>query len=801
MTIPKLTPYTGQVANPDGSQTQTEFTTNMFNQLSYEANLATELDATIDGINNAVDEVSQNTAIAESSANAAEAAASSAGYKGLWPDTGGSANKGDTYQTQVGGTPTGEYFTALQNTTVDPVGDNVNWKVNVSVSSLIQPRYEADSVELALDSITSSGKVIEAKIGDKWNVKGVDFIRVAVGTDRSALLIDSNETVTNALRVSNRRTVKEFSTEEIKSKAESSHLLTIAGPSSKLQFSRLTVPVDSANDLEFYIDANLSTPLNNSTSSTNFYLVGVACDDVLRSGAVNKPIGTIETTDRGYKLTVPSSDLTSTHFSLDLRLNTGADASGEITSIVAKQQGVKVGDTLYNLIRQSDEWTADNRNTSFAEPSGSFLSGQDIDRGMSSITSNNVLSVSKSGLNSYLSKRTSLEFYNDVIQNESSPVLVKALAMDSGDYYPYRQQFALNVLGDVALIAQGGAVNIMCGDEIAPTFVSSSGGVDYYTAPWDDDRHYNDDVRSGAAQPRLSAEMVNSTESVYKYQLTPTTSIVSVQSTPNTSYYDSGTGTVHLSYPAGYIPPKIYVTCTSNGVNEYNPGGSTPSFDIFGFNINIYAAESNNWFIRPSNYAPYPTVSSKFVSLHSCSGIASGAGEGIFIGNVDYDLVDCTFNSNGNDGFNHHFSGLGYVEGGRGWNNSQDGMSHHEQQIAYCKGVSLNYSGAANCVPAFGCDVYMYRCESVTASDGLTTKVYAGTFCALSSQSQGNAKAVYDSCYTDNTLNRSIGGYLSSSLDATSVSTVVVKNPISNLDGAKLTDKTGNADNVMLIIP
>lgn len=136
MTIPKLTPYTGQVANPDGSQTQSEFTTNMFNQLSYEANLATELDATIDGMNNAVDEVNQNAALAENSANAAEAAASLAGYKGLWPDTGGSAEKGDTYQTQVGGTPTGEYYTALKNTSIDPVDDNVNWKAQVSKENI-----------------------------------------------------------------------------------------------------------------------------------------------------------------------------------------------------------------------------------------------------------------------------------------------------------------------------------------------------------------------------------------------------------------------------------------------------------------------------------------------------------------------------------------------------------------------------------------------------------------------------------------------------------------------------------------
>lgn len=136
MTIPKLTPYTGQVANPDGSQTQTEFTQNMFDQLSYEAQLATQLDATIDGMNNAVDEVEANAVSAENSANAAEAAASSAGYQGLWPDTGGSALKGEVWQTQVGGTPTGEYFIALQDTSSDPVNDNVNWKAQNNHATL-----------------------------------------------------------------------------------------------------------------------------------------------------------------------------------------------------------------------------------------------------------------------------------------------------------------------------------------------------------------------------------------------------------------------------------------------------------------------------------------------------------------------------------------------------------------------------------------------------------------------------------------------------------------------------------------
>ncbi|AUR81520.1 coil containing protein [Vibrio phage 1.007.O._10N.261.55.F9] len=65
---------------------------------------------------------------AQSATDAQDAADSIGRYQGLWPDTDGSADKGDTYQTQVSGTPTGQYFTALQNTTVDPIGDNVNWR-------------------------------------------------------------------------------------------------------------------------------------------------------------------------------------------------------------------------------------------------------------------------------------------------------------------------------------------------------------------------------------------------------------------------------------------------------------------------------------------------------------------------------------------------------------------------------------------------------------------------------------------------------------------------------------------------
>lgn len=76
-------------------------------------------------------------------------------YRGLWPDTGGIANKGDTYQTQVGGTGTGQYFTALQNTTVDPVGDDVNWREVVSFSSISGANLISNASFEVAGSVTS----------------------------------------------------------------------------------------------------------------------------------------------------------------------------------------------------------------------------------------------------------------------------------------------------------------------------------------------------------------------------------------------------------------------------------------------------------------------------------------------------------------------------------------------------------------------------------------------------------------------------------------------------------------------
>ena len=125
-------------------------------------------------------------------------------YRGLWPDTGGSANKGDTYQTQVSGTGTGQYFTALQNTTVDPVGDDVNWREVVSSRSIGGlTNYQAASVDDAING-KSLNRTVSLALNQRWTVddyygganpsdSGILFFKVVAagtGTDDGGRYID-----------------------------------------------------------------------------------------------------------------------------------------------------------------------------------------------------------------------------------------------------------------------------------------------------------------------------------------------------------------------------------------------------------------------------------------------------------------------------------------------------------------------------------------------------------------------------------------------------------------------------------
>ena len=101
-------------------------------------------------------------------------------YRGLWPDTGGSANKGETWQTQTGGAPTGQYFTALQNTTVDPVSDDVNWREVVGVDSFSRYTdivYKSSGGNSALDNMLAY-RPIASVVGDILKTGGTTWEKV-----------------------------------------------------------------------------------------------------------------------------------------------------------------------------------------------------------------------------------------------------------------------------------------------------------------------------------------------------------------------------------------------------------------------------------------------------------------------------------------------------------------------------------------------------------------------------------------------------------------------------------------------
>ncbi|AGN51528.1 hypothetical protein VPLG_00089 [Vibrio phage eugene 12A10] len=132
---------------------------------------ASEVEDTLvdDGVN--TPDYSANHYSKKAAASAGLAATIADPYKGLWPDTGGSAEKGDEYQTQTGGTPTGQYFTALQNTTVGPTSDDVNWRgvvSNQSVGGLTN--YQASSVANMINGLTSGGCVVTLQLDQRWVV-------------------------------------------------------------------------------------------------------------------------------------------------------------------------------------------------------------------------------------------------------------------------------------------------------------------------------------------------------------------------------------------------------------------------------------------------------------------------------------------------------------------------------------------------------------------------------------------------------------------------------------------------------
>lgn len=193
MAIPTITPYSGGVANPDGSQTQTEFTQNMFDQLSYEAALAHELNNTVSEMNAVAGQVDTNAAIAQNSADAAQAAAN---FEGEFVVGVTSAEKGKSYLYN------GNVWLCLQNTTATPSTGNAAWKISVG------ERYVTEAQEDFLppgSSLFKGNDGVTVKDGDTVPA-GTTHLRVLVGGEPKLVSIfayvDSASVVSNITNTS-----------------------------------------------------------------------------------------------------------------------------------------------------------------------------------------------------------------------------------------------------------------------------------------------------------------------------------------------------------------------------------------------------------------------------------------------------------------------------------------------------------------------------------------------------------------------------------------------------------------------
>lgn len=166
MAIPTIPVYTGGVANPDGSQDQQEFTTNMFNQLSYEAALAPSLNDTVNEMNSVSGQIDTNAAIAQNSADAAQAAAN---FEGGFVVGVTSAEKGKSYSYD------GEVWLCLQNTTTTPSQGAPEWKLSVGEQYVTTAQGDVLGGKIFKGSngeTVENGDVVEP---------GVTHLRVLVG--------------------------------------------------------------------------------------------------------------------------------------------------------------------------------------------------------------------------------------------------------------------------------------------------------------------------------------------------------------------------------------------------------------------------------------------------------------------------------------------------------------------------------------------------------------------------------------------------------------------------------------------
>lgn len=173
-TIPTINPYTGQVAVP--GQPQATFTFNMQSQLTYEANLAPELNATVGAMNTVAGEVETLRNEAQASATNAEtssiAAQGYANFQGPWSTATGTWNKGNSFDHN------GRTWALLVDladvTTVEPGTDANTWRAIVDDESV----NSGDS-QLAGGNIWPLSSQESAQVGQDTGAQAIEFLRDA----------------------------------------------------------------------------------------------------------------------------------------------------------------------------------------------------------------------------------------------------------------------------------------------------------------------------------------------------------------------------------------------------------------------------------------------------------------------------------------------------------------------------------------------------------------------------------------------------------------------------------------------
>jgi hypothetical protein len=540
--------------------------------------------------------------------------------------------------------------------------------------------------------------------------------------------------------------VKWLTTEQIKSLADDFQPVFNCGPSASLQFFEVIFPVTNAQALSIVWDVISSTaPLDGA--AVNVSINTGSCSSLSRTDYAVKTAVTAITA--GSVITsVDVSQLDKSFYAASIRLNANSNEKMTVKGVKVYQGGKLLAVPNLKLIAPSERWQATYRNVNFVDGFTDHAIRLQLSGVNSTFISPEAIDVSPKGSESFNHPPYSFKFMKTNVYTESL-FHPRTIRMMAGEYQLYRDDTALNQASDLNIISVGGKSIIMCGvalptslwtlEQTSPRYV--------YSAPYNWDTNFDDDIRLGTKQPFLTREVPSTKRgSVYKYLMGNVQSAQEVVNADYSYWYDYENKRIHFSFDAGNDNCLLYVAEADRGFNM----GLT-AYNLNSYNVDIVAAKGDCWRMQPDNYVRRAD-GGKYVAMSSSGGIASLSENGIRVDNIDHQIIDGQGMSNGNDGFNMHLGGNSWISGEatKSWCNADDGVSHHDQQFGHIEKISLRYNGAGISTPAFGATVYHKDVEGITPEFGLNpSKQYSGRFATISGQGQ-NTTAWFDGCYKDN---------------------------------------------------